>query len=498
MKLLGTLGERADWRVFVVLPLLHFASVKLTFLCAFSPENEVVVWLPNAVLLAALLRFRGDRAWLMAALTFTSDLIANLPVFPPLQAALLSGCNLTEVVLTYALMRRAGASPGLERLKDLAAFVVAGPAFGALCASLLAGLVLGTLPKVSAPYPALVLLWWFGDALGLLIYTPLLLALLRPPSPTVSGAALRRIGPIDVLLLVATVALAALIYSGQAERIGGLPLTPTLLLPSMLFMAARFGMRWTTVAVAVIALATSWAQTTGHRPFGNGSPHELILRTQEFILTLSIIGLGFAVLFSEQQALTRGLEDKVRERTQALEESNSKLGALSATDGLTGIANRRRFDEALQEEWAHARRARLPLALALLDVDLFKHYNDHYGHQLGDDCLRLIARVLSANVRRAGDLVARYGGEEFALIAPAADEASALAMARSICAALQELGHVHPLSPHGVVTASIGVAVMVPGDGELPERLIELADRALYQAKEQGRNRVVLAGAVSA
>jgi len=497
MKWLGALEERADWRVFVGLPLLHFASVKLTFLCAFSPENEVVVWLPNAVLLAALLRFRGDRAWLMAALTFGSDLIANLPVFPPLHAALLSGCNLAEVTLTYLLMRRAGASPGLERLKDLGSFVVAGPVVGALAASLLAGMVLGTLPRVSAPYPALVLLWWFGDALGLLIYTPLLLALLRRPTAGPAGAAPRP-GAADLLVVGATVALAALIYSGQAERIGGLPLTPTLLLPSMLYMAARFGLRWTTVAVAVIALATSWAQTTGHRPFGIGSPHELILRTQEFILTLSIIGLGFAVLFSEQQALTRSLEDKVRERTQALEESNSKLGALSATDGLTGIANRRRFDEALQEEWAHARRARLPLALALLDVDLFKHYNDHYGHQLGDDCLRLIARVLAANVRRAGDLVARYGGEEFALIAPAADEASALAMARAICAALQDLGHAHPLSPYGVVTASIGVAVMVPGDGESPERLIELADRALYQAKEQGRNRVVLAGAVAA
>lgn len=482
-------ADRPTWQVFVALPLLHFASVKITFLCAFSPENEVVVWLPNAVLLAALLHFRGRRGWLMALLTFGSDLLANLPVFPPLQATLLSVCNLVEVTLTFLLLRRAGASPGLERIQDVGKFVVAGPIFGALAAALLAGLVLQTLPKVGAPYPTLVLLWWFGDALGLLIYTPLLLAFARPAAePT-------RVSGTDAAVLALTATLALLIFSGRAAagEGGGVTLTPNLLLPSILFMAVRFGTRWTYLAVALIALATAWAQTTGHRPFGNAPAHELILRTQEFILTLSVIGMGFAVLFSEQKAMTRSLEDKVRARTRQLEESNSKLGALSATDGLTGIANRRRFDEVLASEWAHAGQTRQPLALALLDVDLFKSYNDHYGHQSGDDCLRMIAKVLGANARRSGDLVARYGGEEFALIAPAADEHSALAMAHAICEGLAALGHAHAPSPFGVVTASIGVAVMVPRDGDSHEALIQRADRALYQAKARGRNQVVLA-----
>lgn len=104
---------RPGWPTFLALPLLHFLSVKLTFLCAYSPENEVVVWLPNAVLLAALLHYRGQRGWLLATLTFSSDLVANLPVFPARQAALLSLINLAEVTLTYLLMRRAGVSPGL-------------------------------------------------------------------------------------------------------------------------------------------------------------------------------------------------------------------------------------------------------------------------------------------------------------------------------------------------------------------------------------------------
>lgn len=487
MKVWDELRRRPNWLACVLLPLLHFASVKLTFSCAVSPENEVVVWLPNAVLLAALLHYRGQRAPLLAALAFTSDLLANLPVFPPAHALCLALVNLTEVLITFVLMRRAGASPTLERLPDVGAFVVAGPLVGALAASLLAGGVLRTLPDVSAPYPALVLLWWFGDALGLLIYTPLLLAFARPARDTV------RLGWADAVVLLFNIALAALILSGQSARWGGIPLTPNLLLPSILYMAVRFGARWTALSVALISLATAWSQTTGNDLFGEASAHEAILRTQEFILTLSIVGMGFATLLGEQKALMRSLEDKVRERTQELQESNSKLGALSTTDGLTGIANRRRFDEALAIEWAHARRNGQPLALALLDVDLFKPYNDCYGHQAGDDCLRAIAGVMTGNVRRAGDLVARYGGEEFALIAPAAGEASALAMAQGLCDALQAMGFPHALAPAGVVTASIGVAVLQPGSEESRESLVKRADQALYRAKELGRNRVVMA-----
>lgn len=485
-------SRQPAWWVYLLLPLLHFASVKLTFLCAVSPENEVVVWLPNAVLLAALLHFRGQRGGWLAALTFSSDVLANLPVFPPLQAVLLSLVNLAEVTIAYLLLRRTGTSPGLERIQDLGKFVIIGPLFSALVAALLASLVLRAMDGVETPYPTLVLLWWFGDGLGLLIYTPLLLALAQPAHEPV------QLRWRDGAVLLFTVALAGLILSGQSERWGGVPLTPNLLLPSMLYMAVRFGTRWTALAVALIALATAWAQTTGHKPFGDATPHELILRTQEFILTLSIVGMGFATLLSEQRALTRSLEDKVRERTLKLEESNSKLGTLSATDGLTGIANRRRFDEFIAGEWRHARLSGQPLALALLDVDLFKHYNDHYGHQAGDDCLRTIAQVLNANVRRAGDLVARYGGEEFALVAVAADEANALAMSRSICKALEDLGYRHELSPFGVVTASIGVAVLVPGEHDTHETLIRKADQALYQAKANGRNQAVLAGDASA
>ncbi len=191
----------------------------------------------------------------------------------------------------------------------------------------------------------------------------------------------------------------------------------------------------------------------------------------------------------------RRLEQRVAERTDELRLVNARLEAMSATDGLTGIANRRRFDEALQAEWTRAMRLGQPLALAMLDVDYFKRFNDLYGHQAGDDCLRRVASSIAGLALRGGDLVARYGGEEFVLIAPMSDGASARLMADKVCAAVAALGVPHQGSHVGSVTVSIGVAALVPQPGQGQELLLRAADLALYQAKAQGRNRVVLAAA---
>jgi diguanylate cyclase (GGDEF)-like protein len=485
--------ERPTWPVYVLLALVHFASVKLTFFCAVTPENEVVVWLPNAVLLAALLRFRGQRGWLMALVTFSSDVIANMPVFPWQEAVLLSLVNLGEVVITYGLMWRSGAAPDLKRIQDLRKFVAAGPLLGALIAGLIAAYIIQVMSPTDTPYFTLARLWWFGDGLGLLIYTPLLLAFTRAPLERI------RLRASDVAVILLTLVLAAVIFTAHGGEIDGVSVTPTLLLPTVLFIAFRFGIRWTVLTVAVISLATAFMLTVGDQPFGAVPVHLETVRAQEFILTLCIVGIGFATLFNELVVRERGLEERVSQRTHELELSNSKLAALSATDGLTGIANRRRFDEALEVEWRRAGRSGEPIALAMLDVDLFKQYNDLYGHQAGDDCLRTIAQLFAAAARRPGDLAARYGGEEFAFIAPMTDRAHAQLIAESICQLLEKLALPHEMSPFGVVTASIGVAVQIPGENAYAsaEMLVQMADAALYQAKQFGRNRVVVADAVT-
>nr|WP_229262320.1 diguanylate cyclase [Duganella guangzhouensis] len=190
------------------------------------------------------------------------------------------------------------------------------------------------------------------------------------------------------------------------------------------------------------------------------------------------------------QQSERLLEGRVEQRTRELQAANEHLAALSMTDGLTGIANRRRFDEVLAAEWARAARQQRPLAIGLLDIDYFKQYNDHYGHQQGDDCLRRVAAAFKTQLQRGGDLVARYGGEEFAFIAPAVDAEQALAIADSVCRALEALELPHAVAPNGTLTVSIGVAAWMPKAGESPADLLQAADQALYRAKQLGRNRV--------
>jgi diguanylate cyclase (GGDEF)-like protein len=209
--------------------------------------------------------------------------------------------------------------------------------------------------------------------------------------------------------------------------------------------------------------------------------------------TMGLLGAIYRVrvrrLTRQQQELQRVVADRTRE----LEESNAKLAALSTTDALTGIGNRRSFDAALASEWRRAKRSGQPVALAMLDVDLFKAYNDHYGHQAGDQCLRTVAELIAGHGRRPADVVARYGGEEFVLLAPATDAGHAMRIAQEICAELQALGLPHEYSPYGVVTISIGVAVLDPQAGGTAELLVQLADQALYRAKQAGRNRAELA-----
>jgi diguanylate cyclase (GGDEF)-like protein len=182
--------------------------------------------------------------------------------------------------------------------------------------------------------------------------------------------------------------------------------------------------------------------------------------------------------------------------TRKLDEANRELTRLSAADGLTGIANRRCFDDTLQREWRRAARANTPIALLVADVDHFKQFNDGYGHQLGDDCLKDVARVLESCLRRPTDLVARYGGEEFAVIMPETDAEGAAQVAETMREAVQAAQIAHAYSPVApVVTISVGAATTLPSraDEDGPRMLLQQADQALYQAKREGRNRISLA-----
>ncbi len=177
----------------------------------------------------------------------------------------------------------------------------------------------------------------------------------------------------------------------------------------------------------------------------------------------------------------------------ALKERNQELQRLATQDGLTHLANRRRFDEFISQEWRRMKREEAPISLILCDIDHFKLYNDSFGHQAGDACLQTIAQVLRESANRPTDLAARYGGEEFAVVLSNTSAGGAVHVAEAIRLEVQKLqiSHSHNFEG-GCLTLSCGVSSMIPSDEISPVPLITLADEGLYRAKRQGRNRVVL------
>ena len=173
-------------------------------------------------------------------------------------------------------------------------------------------------------------------------------------------------------------------------------------------------------------------------------------------------------------------------------EAQTTLTALASVDGLTGLSNRRTFDQALDQECRRAQRDDTPISLLMIDIDRFKAFNDRLGHQAGDDCLKRIARVIGGEVLRPGDLAARYGGEEFAVILPMTPWGGAFMVATRISRAVEQLTVDHPSSPTGLVTLSIGVGTSSTAGTQQPEALIAAADSALYRAKREGRNRIAM------
>lgn len=198
-----------------------------------------------------------------------------------------------------------------------------------------------------------------------------------------------------------------------------------------------------------------------------------------------------ALVLKQETDRRKTREDELLKVTRLLEEANQKLRAQNYLDGLTGIANRRRFDEFIDVEWRRALRNSRSLSLIMIDIDVFKAFNDNYGHLEGDDCLKKVARTLRDGLKRPGDLAARYGGEEFVALLPETNSKGAFEVAEDLRSRVEGLSIPHAYSSvSGSVTISLGVASIVPDMRISMDTLIKSADRALYRAKQKGRNRV--------
>jgi|HubBroStandDraft_1064217.scaffolds.fasta_scaffold66957_1 diguanylate cyclase (GGDEF)-like protein len=231
----------------------------------------------------------------------------------------------------------------------------------------------------------------------------------------------------------------------------------------------------TLVTAGIFALAASIA-----------SQHPVLALSAIFLLLL-IQSLHAGVM---QMNYVAG-QELLLERETELREANVNLERLSSLDPLTGIPNRRRFTAALKDAWRRSMRSKMPIAVLMIDIDFFKGINDLHGHAYGDECLTTIARALGQQTHRADDLLARYGGEEFVVLLSETGEQGAMAVAERMHSVVGELGVVNDASPYGRrLTVSIGVGVSNPRLGVDPAALLEVADRALYEAKHLGRNRI--------
>ena len=461
------------WRlaaVAVVFGLTVWGSIVLTR----EGGRIASVWLANGAMIGMLLMTRWQRwpAYLVTAYiaNFAADrLVGDTATV----AAALSACNTLEILIAAVPLhwRLADASDLVQR-RTFIYFVFYGvllaPGLAALPAAGFLNLLTG------APAWPVFRTWYLADAIGIALVTPLMLSVRQRELATLFGrqAIFKTLG-----ILILTAAVTAAVFAQSAY-----PLL-FVLFPVLMWAIFELGFTGTAIAIFISAIIAIMFTVAGHGPMMmiNGlTPAERILFLQITIVTALMVALPVALILAERERLR-----------SALEKANDVLHSLAMTDGLTGLANRRHFDEMIDREWRRTARESGVLSLLLLDIDHFKLYNDCYGHQSGDECLQKIAQLLIQMMRRSGDIYARYGGEEFAVILPNADAEKAARMAEAIRAAIEALDIRHAQADRGKVTVSIGVACVRPrGSGARAADLIESADRALYEAKRGGRNRV--------
>lgn len=495
--------------------LAYYLGARLGLTFTVMPEGTAILWPPNAVLLAALLRYDGA-GWLrLVPLILIAQLLATMPDFTAVEAVLFGVVNIIEASLAFMLLRRSGFDPSLSRIEDLLRFTLAAPLAAAFVAALAGATVYTAFRGGETAYVEFLLIWWFSDALGLVILTPMILRFWlpdpfgaeRPVTPPFRAWDLRAAA-------VGVVVLALSLHTGQLVDFH---LDPILVMPFVLHFCARFGTRHAALLVGGLALVLIIATTQGWASFGGPDAKAIVVRTQEYLFIMTLTGLGLAEIVEqyryqrsqletanqrleerveertrELRQANEALETRVAERTERLRELNSRLRRYALTDPLTNLPNRRALVKNLKAHTARARRDADPLIVLLIDIDGLKTINDVHGHDRGDAAIRTFGRALKYSVR-TGDTVARTGGDEFVVFGSARDAEDAPALAERILQAVRA-SYVEIQGRRRHLTASIGVTNLDIADSAIRDTL-RRADQALYTAKRNGRDGYVLRNA---
>ncbi len=438
-------------------------------------EGIATIWLSNGMIFGLLITQPPQRWLPYFAAGLAADTLADVVYGDPFRVAIgVSLANSVEVVTSALVLTRLFGAPfDLSKRRPLVGFLLVSVVGAAAITSAL-GASWTLLFYEAGPWWKLFRTWWLGDLLGMAILAPLTVMLQRRASYSILRASAL---PRTLLVLLVPVAITALVFTHNTD-----PLT-FFLFPALLLVAFRLGFPGTVLTIVLVTLMTIAFTVKGHGPL-------MLIPGEHMLLRRIVVAQIFAAVSIFTMFPVAALLEQKNALQVSLAASEARFRALAQTDELTGLANRRSFNRRLQADWEQARVSRLPLALLLIDADHFKQYNDVFGHLEGDECLRVVARLITTAVGRGPALVARYGGEEFAVLLPGTDAENARFVAEAVRETIASERLPHPTGPHGIQTVSVGATALVPAAGEGSEVLVKRADEALYCAKLGGRDQV--------
>jgi diguanylate cyclase (GGDEF)-like protein len=436
---------------------------------AFS-DGWTIVWPLNGVTVALLL-MRARSSWLLMLLgvelgTGIGEWLDNNPWGLELGQRV---CSVAEVLICAAILPACSTVENWLRTPHIHLRFFAALTLGPGIAGIMAAVLFHSATGQS--YFLAFNNWATADALGVAATLPLALTFKAPQMRAMFARAML---PKTMGILLVACCGSILIFSFSRY-----PLL-FLLYPLLLLVETYLAFAGSALVVAVVCLIAVYCTTNGLGPFGTWPADLLVPRdlALQLYLGFHVVALfPFSIMLMERRRLSKELKA-----------SHARLEVLACVDGLTGIGNRRSFDEKFGEHWTRAVRVRSPLALTIVDLDNFKQFNDVYGHPAGDECLRAVAAALAGEMRRPEDLAARFGGEEFATFLPNTTIKGASRVAERMRKAVLKLNIAHLGNPWNRVSVSIGYVSVIPTSADTPLGLIQLADAALYRAKREGRN----------
>ena len=311
---------------YLLLPVLFYATARLAVVLSVMPEGMGILWPPNGVLLAYLIRFGPSSYLRFGALALLAELALDIPKYRFGDALLLGIANVIEATVAAALLVRSQFNPRFAHIADLAKFIVAAPVTAAFVGALLGALVYSRMPGSDTAYFQFLRIWWFGDALGLMIVTPFFLAAWTQTRQLPGEMPSLRIG--DAIVALGGLCVVGLLLAARQGTLMGTHVGPVLLLPFAIFVAVRFGSSAAAVTVMAITLFILVLTTQGRNPFGADAPRDAVIHAQEFVFVLSVMTLGIATLLSRVRASQADLEvayEELRRRADALTLSNREM-----------------------------------------------------------------------------------------------------------------------------------------------------------------------------